>query len=51
MSVKVDSWDYKEAIKKVDNLLSNIACKCADSNLQDMPSAVEIVDIVIDTII
>ncbi len=51
MQLKVDSWDYREAIKKVENLLNNINCKCGDSILQDCPCATEIVDLVIDAII
>jgi len=51
MKLEVDSFDYREAIKKVESMLENITCKCGDSNLQDMPSATEIVDVVIDTII
>ncbi len=51
MKLEVDSWDYKEAIKKVDDLLNNINCTCGEGDLKDMPSATEIVDIVIDTII
>ena len=51
MKLEVESYDYKEAVRKVDELLADITCKCGDSNLQDCPSASEIVDIVIDTII
>lgn len=51
MKLEVDSFDYKEAIKKVDDLLNNIHCTCDESDLKDVPSATEIVDIVVDTII
>ena len=46
MKIEVDSWDYSEAVRKINELF---ASRCP--NLQDCPSAVEIVDIVIDTII
>ena len=56
MKLEIDSWDYKEAISAVDKLLANIKCSCiacsdGGDNLKDMPSATEIVDIVIDKII
>jgi len=51
MKLEVESYDYKEAVRKVDDLLANIHCTCDDNNLKDTPSASEIVDIVIDTII
>ena len=51
IQLKVDSWDYREAIKKVENLLKDITCKCGDTSLQNLPSATEIVDTIIDTII
>ena len=48
MQLKVDSWDYKEAIKKVNKLLDD-----AMNNGEGIEtiSGTEIVDLVIDTII
>jgi hypothetical protein len=56
MKLEVEDFDYQQAIDKVDKLLANISCACiacsdGGDNLKDMPSAAEIVDLVIDTII
>ncbi len=56
MKLEVESYDYQKAIEKVDKLLADISCSCiacsdGDDNLKDIPSATEIVDIVIEQII
>lgn len=50
LQIEIDSFDYKEAIRKVDDLLANIHCTCDNNDLKDMPSATEIVDVIWDTI-
>ena len=44
VEVKVDSWDYREAIKKVNALLDK------ETDIKNV-SGTEIVDLVIDTIL
>ena len=51
MKLEVDSYDYGQAVAAVDKLLTNINCSCKEGELQDMPSADEIVDKVIEAII
>jgi len=53
MECKVEAYDYSEAIKAVQILLDKIFCNCERGNtdLDNVPSAVEIVDLVIDKII
>ena len=56
MKLEVEDYDYQEAIRAVDKLLENIHCSCiacsdGEDNLTDLPTAVEIVDKVIDKII
>jgi hypothetical protein len=55
LSHQVDPYDYAEAIKKVEKLLDNIEADQEREGspyiLRNMPSAVGIVDMVIDIII
>ena len=49
MKLEVESYDYQKAIEKVDKLLSVITAEGA--TIQNIPSATEIVDLVIEAII
>lgn len=51
MHIEVDSWDYSEAVRKVETLLANIHCTCDKNDIKNVPSGSEIVDIILDTII
>lgn len=53
LNVEIDSWDYNQAEKAVDKLLSKIrAVPVSDeeATIEDLPLASEIVDLVWDCI-
>ncbi len=51
MKLEVDSFDYQEAIKAVDDLLSHIYSDNPDVDIHNIPNGAQIVDIVIDKIV